>query len=822
VPWILHVLRSRPRRYGLAVALSLGAYLLTSVLLTALAGASEIFFLVAITLAAAAGGTGPGLLALAVTTAAYAILQSADVPTFWSDEEYRASRVLLFVLTGAVDALGVGALRRAWFESRRVRREADLVAAEHSLAARIGLEALQARDVAVLTSETAHVVRRALRCEAAAVLVREGDAFVLLHGAGLARQLEGKRVAADSPRLALALSRSDPVTSALDDDPDPTLVELGLATSAIVAIPGAGDQVAYGLLCAHSSSPTGFGPAELRVLRTAAQVLGLARVRLELERRVRENLELLRAITGSLAEGVIAVDAEGRLTFMNPAAERMLGWTEAELEGQPVHDRIHPHDSGEQLSAEDCELLRVLRTGGSVQGLNATYTRRDGSRFPISFTSGAIREGDRLTGAVLTFQDFTEHERVERGERFLALASQQLALSLEWGDTVQRVMRLAMPFLGDWCAVFEVGPDGRPHALAVESVNPERSRLSREILERHPVDLAAWHGVGRVLRTGEPELIADVTAALFQYRGNAGAARSVDMLERVGMRSYMAVPLVHAGRILGAISFGVAESARQFTSEDLSLAVELARRCAVALENVRLYGEARDATRAREEVLSIISHDLQTPLGAIRLGVGLLRRLLRRGAREEEVARTADTIERASERLGRLVQDLVDFARMERGKLTIRAQPEDAAAICSEALEVVRPLAEENGIALSLEVPSGLRLVSCDRHRIMQVLQNLLGNALKVVPAGGAVRVRAEANATELVLSVVDEGSGIPPEDLPHVFERYWRGKRTGYEGSGLGLTIARGIVEAHGGRIWAESELGKGTTFSFSLPFAE
>ncbi|HET7754706.1 MAG TPA: ATP-binding protein [Anaeromyxobacteraceae bacterium] len=814
---------STPRRFALAVALSIGAYLLTAMLLTPLAGASEIFLLAAITLAAAAGGTGPGLLALGVSFVAYLHLQRTDVPSFWSDEEYQASRVMLFLLTGAVDALGVGALRRAWFESRRVRRESELVAAEHSLAARIGLEALQARDVSTLTSETVHVVRRALRCDAAAVLVREGEFLVLRPAAGKARALEGARFSADAPCFQAALGLGDPVTRASrDEDGDPLLGELRLAASAMVAIPGASDGAPYGLLCAHASSAHAFGPAELRVLRTAAQVLGIARVRLDLEQRVRENLELLRAITGNLAEGVLAVDVEGRLTFMNPAAERMLGWTEAELRGEKLHEVVHAGHGGTPVPEEQCKLLRVIRSGGTVQGQDETFSRRDGSWFPISFTSGAIKEGEGSTGAVLAFQDFTEHERAERGERFLALASQQLAVSLEWEETVERVTQLALPILGDWCAVVQVGRDGRPRAVATQSVDAGRNAAARDIMERYPVDLAAEHGIGRVLRTGEAELIAHATPEILAGGSTDESAKlRAEIIRRAGIHSYMAVPMTHAGRILGAMAFGISESDRHFTEDDVALATELARRCALALENARLYTEAREATRTREEVLSIISHDLQTPLGAIRLGVGLMRRLLRRGAREEETARTADTIERATDRLSRLVQDLVDFARMERGKLTMSLQPEDPVAIVTDALDIARPLAEEGGVELTLEVSPGLRHVACDRHRVIQVLQNILGNALKMVAAGRAVRVVATVQGDELVVSVADEGPGIPPEDLPHVFERYWRGKRASYEGTGLGLAIARGIIEAHGGRIWVESEAGKGATFSFSLPFA-
>jgi PAS domain S-box-containing protein len=589
-----------------------------------------------------------------------------------------------------------------------------------------------------------------------------------------------------------------------------------------MAIPTAAEGAPQGLLCVYSSAPTAFAATELRVLRTAAQVLGLARVRRDLEERVRENLELLRAITGNLAEGVLAVDLDGRLTFMNPAAEQMLGWRESELKGTRIHDVVHAEAGGSPSPAEACHLLQVIRTGGTVQRQDETFTRRDGSKFPISFTSGALREDDRVSGAVIAFQDFTEHERAARGERFLALASEQLALSLDWEETVQRVVRLALPVLGDWCAVVEVGRDGVPRGIAAESMNPARSQVARDILASYPVTLDAQHGIGRVLRTGEPELIADATPESMVELGEQSAELRSELLHRVGVRSYMAVPLTHAGRVLGGIAFGVSESRRRFTQEDLELAIELGRRCAIALDNARLYREAQEATRSREEVLSVISHDLQTPIGAVRLGVGLLRRLLRRGARPEDLSKTTETIERATERLGRLVQDLVDFARMERGKLTLSVQPEDAPAIMNDALEIVRPLADEGGIALTLEIPPGLRQVACDRHRVMQVLQNIVGNAVKVVPTGGAVRVAARDAGSELVVSVADEGPGIPAEDLPHVFERFWRGKRPSYEGSGLGLAIARGICEAHGGRIWVESVFGKGTTFSFTLPFAE
>jgi len=176
-------------------------------------------------------------------------------------------------------------------------------------------------------------------------------------------------------------------------------------------------------------------------------------------------------------------------------------------------------------------------------------------------------------------------------------------------------------------------------------------------------------------------------------------------------------------------------------------------------------------------------------------------------------------VRRATGRLARLVDDLVDFARLERGRLQIVRAAQDPAAIASEALAVLEPLAVEQAVTLGLDAPSDLPPVSCDRHRILQVLANLLGNAVKVMPGGGAIRLSVRATAGEVHFTVADTGPGIATEDVARIFERYWRGQNPGYEGTGLGLAIARGVVEAHGGRIWVESAPRQGAAFTFSLP---
>jgi PAS domain S-box-containing protein len=533
--------------------------------------------------------------------------------------------------------------------------------------------------------------------------------------------------------------------------------------------------------------------------------------------RTGSRLELLRAITGNLAEGLCGVDAQERLVFMNAAASEMLGWREEELVGRTFHEIVLPaRADGTPLQAGECRLLEVLRDGRVARGEDEVFRRKDGSSFPVSYTSSPVVRGGRVVGAAIAFQDWTGHLRVERVERFLADATRALTESIDWEATLARVAELAVPFLGEWCIV-AVAEEGHPRTVAVASSEPGRVRTVRELVERYPIDVAAAHGIGRVLRTGEPELVPELAAAVFAPEEGEVGRRRRDILRRLGLRSYMAVPLVARGRTLGAIGFSLADDARRFGPEDLAVAVELAARCALALDNARLYREAQAATRSREELLAAVSHDLRAPLCALQLAAQVVSRLAP-AERCPDLHRAAETAQRAAARLARLVDDLVTFARLERGRLALERAPHDPAAIAREAAELAEPLAREAGVALDVDA-AGLPQVACDRHQTLQVLANLLSNGLKVTPRGGRIQLSVRAAEREVRFAVSDTGPGIDPADLPRVFDRYWRAKGVTYEGSGLGLAIARAVVEAHGGRIWVESTPGAGATFTFELP---
>jgi signal transduction histidine kinase len=228
-----------------------------------------------------------------------------------------------------------------------------------------------------------------------------------------------------------------------------------------------------------------------------------------------------------------------------------------------------------------------------------------------------------------------------------------------------------------------------------------------------------------------------------------------------------------------------------------------------------MYKDAEQTIDAREQVLRIVSHDLRNPLHTISMSASLLLEL---PLPLEQQSAYFRRIKRAGERMNRLIQDLLDVAKLEAGRVGIDARQIEIAPLMREAHEMLAPLATEKDIQLEEMVEESLPRIRADAGRVLQVLSNLVGNAIKFTPVGGRIVMRAEAVSEGICFSVSDTGQGIPQEQLAHIFGQFWQANPADRRGIGLGLTIAKGIVEAHGGRIWVESRVGEGTTFHFTL----
>jgi signal transduction histidine kinase len=375
----------------------------------------------------------------------------------------------------------------------------------------------------------------------------------------------------------------------------------------------------------------------------------------------------------------------------------------------------------------------------------------------------------------------------------------------------------------------------------VEPLHELLSRSRPRLIERFVQEMRERQAFGDLARVelveDLPFFLADLADAVRERAGGGTASARRHGVHRRERGFDLAAVLREYAVLRRCIHAHLAEHGVRPTSAELELldraiddamidaatAYGRARDAEVHAERQNLEGERerlRQAVRSRDDVVAIVSHDLRNPLTAITISAAQLRREIVR-ADPLRSGRLLDTVERAAHRMTRLIGDLLAIAKIEAGQLTVDREPNDPVALVEEAVEALRPISDQRAITLAMAVSGPMASVGCDRGRILQVLENLLGNAVKYTADRGAVQVIVEGTDEGVCVRVRDDGPGIGPEAIGHVFDRFWQGPGRTRPGAGLGLAIARGIVEAHGGRIGVDSELGRGSTFWFVLPWA-
>ncbi|HYO56787.1 ATP-binding protein [Archangium sp.] len=557
--------------------------------------------------------------------------------------------------------------------------------------------------------------------------------------------------------------------------------------------------------------------AHATVKRNAAELSALLAEQKRVEHALRVSEARFAGIISIAADAIIAIDMKGRITLFNSGAEQIFGYGAQEVLGKPLGLLVP-----ERFRAAHLEHLQVF--GGAPQSSRRMGERqpifglrKNGEEFPAEAAISKLEvEGRTELTAIL--RDVSLQKQVEAEHRFLARAGEELSSSLDSERTLASVAQLAVQSLADWCVVY-LSEDEHVRRLEVAHRLPGQQDLA-VALRDFRIDLGQPFLAREVLARREPVLTPLVTPEALESM--AQNSEYLLLLRRLEPRSLMGVPLMSGGRLLGALVFISTRPGRSYGPADLELAKGLTRLASLAVENARLYQSAQRATKARDEVLGIVAHDLRSPLNTIALWLQVLERQIQKHGADLQ-ARSQEALgamSSASRRMSRLIQDLLDVTRLEAGQLSLNTSPQTPASLLREAVDSAGPQATR--LQLHLETPEMLPPVLADRDRLLQVFSNLLGNALKFTPAGGEVWVGARVEGELVRFHVRDTGPGIPPESLAHIFDRFWQANRTDRRGAGLGLSIAKGIVEAHGGKLQAESEPGRGSTFSFTVPQAK
>jgi len=528
--------------------------------------------------------------------------------------------------------------------------------------------------------------------------------------------------------------------------------------------------------------------------------------------------EFSRGILGSISDPFVVHDADWRFRYVNTAAEKIFSTSQRAdpktLIGRVMWD-VYPNLIGTDFERE--------------------MRRSAEQRVPVTFEAFYAERGEWSVlycyplsdgGLATQWKNVTAIKRAEEASRYLARAGETLSSSLDYEKTLSELAHIIVPEFADWCAVDILGDDGRVTQLAVAHVDPEKVRWAGELGRKYPPDPNAPTGVFNVLRTGKPELYPEISDEMIE----AGAVdeEHLRITRELGLKSAMVVPLIAGSRTLGALTLVTAESARRYTEADLTLAMHLAKRAAIAVDNARLHRAEADARKAAEaanlaktQFLAVMSHELRTPLNAI-AGYAELMRMGIRGPITPEQQDDLDRIKRSQRNLLSLINDVLNYAKLEAGHVEFDTKSVPLHDFLTDIESLVTPQLQGKGVRYEYSECDSELTVLADAEKMRQIVLNLLSNAIKFTPRGGLVSIDCETSGSMVNICVRDTGVGIPDDKIGAIFEPFIQLDRkltSAHEGTGLGLAISRDLARGMGGELKVESKVGEGSKFTLDLP---
>jgi PAS domain S-box-containing protein len=675
---------------------------------------------------------------------------------------------------------------------------------------RIGAAALESQSLDDLLRRLLVVLHETTpSIDMSSIYLREGDMLRVRATAGMGREVEERLAMRVGEGFAgIIAQRGEPMTlhhPTPEQLRSPVLAQANLRV--IHGVPIVDGAAVIGVAEIASSTADDFSLQDQRIFaamvaRASAAILQhvLREQAQRAARQLAERERQLRALADNIPQLAWMADARGVVYWFNAGWYEYTGLTPDDTTTDWKATVHHP----EHFARVERQWEDSVAAGTPWEDVLALRGKDGNYRW---FLSRAVPIRDAAGNIERWFGTNTDVTR----RRFLDNATKVLSSSLEYHETLQQLAQLAVPDLADWCIV-DLIENGKLEHVAIVHHDGDKLELAQQYVRANAeVD----KGTHAVMVTGLPKIAADITDDM--VASSAQNAEHLRLLRALGFKSWIGAPLIARGQTFGVIHLVMSDSGRRYASAEVEIAAELGQRAGVAVDNARLYRDAQEAVRMRDDVLAIVSHDLRNPLGAIDLAATVL---MQHGS-DARARKHLGTIRRSTERMEHLINDLLDMASINVGRFSIEPIVVDAGAVIEEALDIHEPLANERGIAIVRHCDVRGVPLRADRDRLIQVFGNVLGNASKFCKPGDVVTVRCARDGDRVRFSIADTGPGIPRADFPRIFEPYWSGRAGKKTGTGLGLFITKAIVEAHGGKIGVDSEEGHGATFEITLPVA-
>jgi PAS domain S-box-containing protein len=527
--------------------------------------------------------------------------------------------------------------------------------------------------------------------------------------------------------------------------------------------------------------------------------------------------ESLQSFIENSPVGIHSVDEEGIIAFANKAELNLLGYAEREYVGQPLKKFFHDPVFFDELYSR-------LRKEGFLKNEQAKMVCGDGSLKEVMISCNYYSEGKKLVHSRCFTRDITEIKRSEKLLVLLNRAGEELAGTRNTDEALSKIIKFLIPSFTDWVVINELGIDGKAHLLKMAHSDPARMRWAEEYRKKHPiiVDNNDKNLVAYVLKSGKPKLIPEVTEKILN---DAGVDREYKrILKDLAVTSVMIVPMKVKQTVTGVVSFFSCNPNNTYDEKDFNFAKDFCNRIAVALDNARLYEEVRrdieqktEANNKKDEFISIASHELKTPVTSLKAYTQILQSTFA----DEKIPGAAEMLakmDRQIDKLTLLIVEMLDVTKIDKGELIYDDEKFDFNEMVKEVAEEMQRITKSHQIVLNL---SDCDPIKGDRNRIGQVLVNFISNAIKYSPGGDKITISTSCADNKVKLSVKDEGIGIPDDDQPGIFKRFFRVSAKNsytFPGMGLGLYISSEIIKRHHGRIFFESKEGEGSVFSFEI----